>query len=145
MEKLYMKIRYVMLILILMLLVGAASAWMPDYQYRKSHTISGSSAGDQTNYQIKIGVHRTDGIDNGNQVFIGERCKADYSDIRFATTADVPLDYWIEMSDDSAAKIWVEVSSIPTAGTTIYLYYGNTGASSVSNGDATFQFFDHFD
>ena len=144
-----MKVRYVMLILVLMLLVGAASAWMPDYQYRKSHDISGSAVGTQTNYQMKFVVHRTTGTDSGVDVYVDQKCKADYSDIRFATAAtdSVPLDYWIDPSYDSFnAVIWVEVPSIPSAGTTqIYMYYGNSGASSVSNGDATFLLFDNFD
>src|SRR6202035_2866617 len=33
---------------------------------------------------------------------------------------------------------------IPTAGTTVYLYYGNPSAISTSSGDATFNFFDDF-
>lgn len=39
----------------------------------------------------------------------------------------------------------MEVTSVPTGGTTIYMYYGNIGASSATNGVATFSFFDDFD
>jgi len=142
-----MKIRYVMLILVLMLLVGAASAWLPNSQYRKSNDIAGSPTGAQTNYQMMFIVHRTTGTDAGAHVYVGNKCNADYSDIRFTTAAadNVPLDYWIQVSNSSIAQIWVEVPSIPTTGTTIYMYYGNVTANSKSNGDATFRLFDHFD
>jgi len=36
------------------------------------------------------------------------------------------------------------VPSIPTTGTQLYLYYGNGTAPSLSDGDATFLFFDDF-
>jgi parallel beta-helix repeat protein len=139
-----LKFRYVLLVIVLLLLVSSASAWMTGYDYRKSHTITGSSAGDQTNYQVKIVVHRATGTDGGSDVYVGTKCKADYSDLRLTKTDDSLLDYWIESSDSSSATVWVEIPSIPTSGTQIYMYYGNTGASSVSNGDATFLFFDHF-
>ena len=41
------------------------------------------------------------------------------------------------------ARIWVKVPSIPSGGTTIYLYYGNPAASAASNGTTTFVFFDN--
>ncbi|MEM0476126.1 MAG: DUF2341 domain-containing protein, partial [Candidatus Aenigmatarchaeota archaeon] len=42
-------------------------------------------------------------------------------------------------------KIWVKVPSIPAnSNKTIYLYYGNPSATSMSNGDNTFIFFDDF-
>jgi hypothetical protein len=41
------------------------------------------------------------------------------------------IPFWIESWDPSAktASIWVKVPSIPVAGTTIYLYYGNPAAT----------------
>ena len=38
--------------------------------YRKSHEIVGSTAGAQTNYQIRIKVHRTLGMDSGEDVYL---------------------------------------------------------------------------
>ncbi|MFW9879004.1 MAG: DUF2341 domain-containing protein, partial [Candidatus Thorarchaeota archaeon] len=53
------------------------------------------------------------------------------------------LDYWIESWDNTGSSIiWVK---IPTLGTsTIYMYYGNPTATSLSNGTNTFIFFDDF-
>jgi hypothetical protein len=40
-------------------------------------------------------------------------------------------------------RVWVKVPSIPASTTkTIYVYYGNPGATSLSNGDSTFDYFD---
>ena len=141
-----MKIRYVMIILLLLLLAGVVSAWLPDYQYRKSHHIDGSITGDQTNYPVMIVVHRSSGIDTERNVYVQTKCKEDYSDIRYTLGDDTVLDYWIAGSNSTEATMWVEVPSIPSSGgADIYIYYGNSGATAYSNGDATFLFFDHFD
>ncbi|MCG2824966.1 MAG: DUF2341 domain-containing protein, partial [Thermoplasmatales archaeon] len=47
---------------------------------------------------------------------------------------------------EEKSKLWVKVPSIPANEETIvYMYYGNPGASSVSDGDVTFDFFDDFE
>lgn len=72
--------------------------------------------------------------------------QADFDDIRF-TSSDktTDLSYWLESKTDSTtATFWVKVPSIPTAGTTIYAYYGNATTSTTGNGDNVFTFFDDF-
>jgi len=98
------------------------------------------------NYQVKITVHRSAGSDSGSDVYVGTNCEADYDDIRFTTSdGETLLDYWIEKgADSSSATIWVEFDSIGTNATTFYMYYGNAGASAVSDGDAAFIIFDDF-
>ena len=54
------------------------------------------------------------------------------------------MSYWIQETGTNYAIVWVKVPSIPTSGTQMYLYYGNPIATSQSNGDATFLFFDDF-
>ena len=93
---------------------------------------------------MKFVVHRTTGIDSGKDVYVGTNCNYDYSDLRFTTLDNTPRSYWIESYDADSATVWVKVPSIPTSGTQIYLYYGNSGAESASNGDTTFLFFDDF-
>jgi len=68
----------------------------------------------------------------------------DGSDIRFTASDETTLqDYWVESWDTSGtSKIWVEVTAPGTS--TIYMYYGNATASSASDGDTTFEFFDDF-
>ena len=56
------------------------------------------------------------------------------------------INYWIENFTNESAIIWVKVPFIPkTSNTTIYMYYGNPSATSESNGDAVFKFFDDFE
>ena len=69
------------------------------------------------------------------------------ADIRFTDADGNELSYWIESWDYSGrrAKIWVNVTSIPTSGNVkIRMYYGNPNATSASNGDTTFELFDDF-
>lgn len=69
---------------------------------------------------------------------------SDGSDIRFYDTSWNPLPYWIEKwNEGGESVIWVKV---PNAGTNrIYMFYGNSSASSKSNGAAVFDFFDDFE
>lgn len=104
---------------------------------REPITITGSTAGAQTNYQVKITVS----YDSDMQ--------ADFEDIRFTDSDGTTLiDYWLESkTDSSTADFWVEAPNIPVSPNTvtIYMYYGNSSASSASNGNNTFVLFDSFD
>lgn len=60
-----------------------------------------------------------------------------------AITDFVELDFWVQHFDNTSdvADIWVQVASIPAGEqTTIYLYYGSTGATSASDELATFSY-----
>jgi len=73
--------------------------------------------------------------------------KPDGVDIRFADENSKELTYWIEEWDYSSKKaiIWVKVPRIPANGETkLLMYYNNPFAVEVSNGEATFDFFDDF-
>ena len=57
------------------------------------------------------------------------------------------MDYWIESkSDGNWALVWVEIAdNITTTNQTLaWMYYGNTGGVSTSNGTNTFILFDDF-
>lgn len=107
--------------------VEALSGWSK----KKPITINGSSSG-LTNYQVQLTVNYDADM------------QSDYDDLRFKDLNDNNLNYWIEDYDASSATIWVNIPSIPSSGTTIYMYYGNSGASGASDGDSTFIFFDNF-
>src|SRR5450756_1283772 len=103
---------------------------------RKMITVTGSTAGVQANYPVKVTVAYAAGM------------KADFSDLRFTDSSGTTLlSYWIETeADSSTAVVWVKVPSVPIAPntTTVYAYYGNPAAVSLSNGDTTFTLFDTF-
>ncbi|MFW9850631.1 MAG: DUF2341 domain-containing protein [Candidatus Thorarchaeota archaeon] len=119
--------------------------WLSGWEYRKRHTISGAS-GAGTNYQIEINVHYGSGTDVGAHVYCGSECRTDFGDIRFTDNdGSTLLDYWMETySSSGSATFWVEVSDDLDTTQIIYVYYGNSQAVDVSDGDATFPFFDDF-
>jgi len=89
-----------------------------------------------SNYQVNFVVS-----------YVSSKMKSDFSDLRFTDSDQVtPIPYWIESYTASvSASVWVKVPSIPASSTkSIYMYYGNSGATSASNGIATFEFFDDF-
>ncbi|RLB80123.1 MAG: hypothetical protein DRH17_12545, partial [Deltaproteobacteria bacterium] len=124
-------------------------AWLEGWQYRKSHEIVGSTAGAVTDYQIRIKVHYGSGTDSGEDVYLNGKCRTDFGDIRFTSDDGVTeLPYWMEEKvDGDYAIFWVKVPSIPANPNTatIYIYYGNPDATTTSNGDNTFLFFDDFE
>lgn len=105
--------------------------------YRKPLAITGTTAGAQTAFPVKLSI-----------AFAPGKMKSDFSDLRF-TAADgvTALDYWVESSTaSSAATAWVKLPSIPASPATvsIYMYYGNAAAAAAGSGAAVFLLFDDF-
>jgi hypothetical protein len=111
--------------------------WNASWSYKKVYNLSNASAG----YQMKILI----GSDVGEgscDVNCESHCNTDFSDLRFTNAAeDTELDYWIESyTTDGVAVVWIETNGDAS----LYMYYGNAGASTTSSGANTFQFFDDF-
>ena len=112
------------------------------WTYKRSHSITSGTT--LTDYQVKIRVYRSEGTSTGDTVYLGSKCLADYGDIRFVASDDTTeLSYWMETNAGTYADFWVKVPSI-VSDSYIYIYYGNSSATTTSNGDTTFQFFDDF-
>lgn len=134
----------------------AGENWLTGWDYRKSHLIT-ASAGAGTGYQVGIKVYKTTGTDgtetvNGvtmGKVYVGSDCLDNFNDIRFTDDdGDTLLDFWLDpdyLVSATSAVFWVEVKDTLESNATIYVYYGNSGAASASNGANTFLLFDHFD
>jgi len=116
--------------------------------YRKPITVNNTSnASTLTGYQILVTV------DTASLITAG-KIQSDCDDIRFtddSTSYDTAgwynnYPYWIESGcNTSTTKIWVKVDSIAASSNkTIYMYYGNSSAFGLSNGDNAFDFFDDF-
>ncbi len=120
--------------------------WNSSWNYRKQHKINGSSAGNQTNYQMNITVINGSGTDSGATLYIDNKARSDFGDIRFINSTDYELDYWIEKNyTGENATFWVEIPFISNVtDNTIYIYYGKNDATTTSNGTNTFIFFDDF-
>jgi len=91
-----------------------------NWQYRRPISVSNTSGNNLTDYQVLISL---------NSSFDFNNAKSDGSDIR-VTSGDgiITIPFWIESWSASSqqAKIWVKVPGIPTSGTTVYIYYGNS-------------------
>ncbi len=104
--------------------------WLNGFGYRRP--ISLSPATPQANYQVKVTL-TTGVMDNPYS-----NINANGSDIRFTGSDGTTLqDYWIESWDNTGTStIWVEVKT--SGESIIYMYYGNSSASSTSDISATF-------
>ena len=111
-----------------------------DWSYRKSIAIYNATSTTLTDYQVEVTV----GYNTSTDVDVN--CEAhsqtDFDDIRFTNSGeDVLLSHFRESYTASASStFWVKIPSLTgSATTTIYIYYGNSSASSASNGkDALF-------
>ena len=130
------------LIIALVVSVGMASALSNsgggDSKYYKEITLKEKSGNSLSDYQVLVELNSSN---------FPDKAKLDGSDLRFAED-EKEFSYWIEDYDASAknTRIWVKVPSIPANGEAIIkMYYGNEKASSVSDGNAVFEFFDDFE
>jgi hypothetical protein len=115
-----------------------------------------STQGNQWNYSQEIIVNDSAGktltdypvsvcLNSSNFNF--SKAKNDGSDIRFFS-GNKTLNFWIETwsLENQEATIWVDVPSLPANGNCeVIMKYGNSKATSTSNGKKTFDFFDSFD
>lgn len=94
------------------------------WTYRKRLDIVGSDT-EQTNYQMKLIVHRTDGTDGGGHIYVGERCKDDFSDLRFTAEDGTGLSYWVEEINPSIDVEYAYSAATASSGTASYLIDDN--------------------
>jgi len=120
--------------------------WLSNWDYRKSCIVT-NSTGAGTNYQIKVTAHYGSGTDSDQNVYLNSRSQTDFDDVRFTDDdGETLLDIWVEETSVSDYAIfWVEVADSLETNQTIYIYYGNDDASSVSDIDATFFFADDWE
>lgn len=117
---------------------GAA---LPAPLYSQTVTIDNPDSSPLTDYQVEIT------LDASNFDFAAAAPGG--ADLRFYSSGGTTaLPYWIQSYDATAQKatIWVKVPELPAdATTTIVMRYGNEpDATSASDGNATFPFFDDF-
>jgi hypothetical protein len=113
--------------------------WLVGWAHRKiSGITAGSGAG--ADYQMRIHVLYGSGSDSGEDVYLNGECKVDFSDLRFTSSDGVTvLSYWLQSKTDSDnAVFWVKVTENLDSDRTIYVYYGNASATSLSSQANTF-------
>ncbi|MBN2831568.1 MAG: DUF2341 domain-containing protein [Candidatus Omnitrophica bacterium] len=119
------------------------------YQYRKAFSIKNNSAEDLYNYQLKLRIGESE-LTQGVGLNTSARAKDDFSDLRFtATDTQTILPYYLENiegeSPNRVAVVWVKIPQVLKGSLLkLYLYYGNSEAEGISDGNKTFDFFDDF-
>ncbi|MDD4985844.1 MAG: DUF2341 domain-containing protein, partial [Dehalococcoidales bacterium] len=103
------------------------------------------TASDQAMYQQEVVIHRADGtnyeeITNGWRlwhVYVGDRCREDYSDLRYTDATGIQLVYYLLPDyNTNQARFYVRLERADQPGT-LQILYGNSGVPSASNADAT--------
>ena len=111
------------------------------WNYRTPVTIDNTSNTEQLNdYQVKIEVNTQELIANG-------KARIDGGDMRFLDKSGVVLSFWVENNTYNTDKttFWVKIPQIiSSTKDTIYFFYGQPTASSIADGEATFELFDDF-
>lgn len=113
---------------LLLALLSTVSLWAQPagYLFYKPITLNGSQIqGTHTNFPVLISITDPD---------LAANARSDGFDIVFTTSASSTtiLDHQIESYNSSTGQLiaWVKVPNLPDAGTTIYMFYGNSSVSS---------------
>ncbi|HHB93386.1 MAG TPA: DUF2341 domain-containing protein [Thioploca sp.] len=109
--------------------------WNNSWGYKKEIKVQENSGTTLTNYSILLHI-----LYNSNM-------NTNFSDLRFTNSAEnTELGYWIENYTASTdAYIWIKVPTLTASiNTSIYMYYGNSVATTTSNFNNAFLFADDF-
>ena len=134
--------------IILMALIGSASAAFDpaDYTYSEDFFVNSTTA--QTNYQVKMILSNATGYSATGVWYTNGTTRDDWLDVAWTDTSNNLLPFWNETGSYTATTStwWINVSSIADDNTTeIRVHYGDADAViSYANGTATFDFFDDF-
>jgi hypothetical protein len=107
----------------------ASAAWFDEgWSYRQRIDISNSSGSTQSNFQVQLSF-------NTSALITAGKLQTNCNDLRITDQGGNLLPFWIEPTtcNTTTTKIWVKVTSIPTSGAPLYLYYSNPSASSGSS------------
>ena len=113
-----------------------SGSWLSGWSYRKSITIS-NVTGAGTGYQIKLRLHYGSGTDNPatGDIYLNGKCRTDFGDVRFTTSGGLEINYWLrKYVAGDWAEFWVKIpEDLSVTNRTIYVYYGNSDATTTSN------------
>ena len=129
--------KLITIILTLCLLMPLANAWWDNnWDYRMPLNFTGSK--NETAVTLKLFLNTTN--------FNYSNANPNGDDLRFIDADDITeYKYYIyKWNTSGVSTVYVNVSDINTSKRTLYLYYGNAGASSVSSPEGVFQIFDDF-
>lgn len=105
-----------------------SAAWWDDaWHYRKAISITNSSGSNLTDFQVSVSIGTSQLIADG-------KMQTDCDDIRITDINGNLLPYWIETGtcNTDITNIISKIDSLPVAGSTIYIYYGNPSAQTAT-------------
>ena len=92
-------------------------------------------------FQMMLNISNNSAGLAGNATYVNISCLAlNCSDLRFTLDNSINLSYWFEVNTSNTStwgRVWVNV----TGNGTVNMYYGNSAAPWVNNGDTTFMAF----
>lgn len=111
--------------------------WDEDWTSRRPINLFVSAGATTSDYQVLLNIS------------YDYRMNFDFSDLRFVKYQDniTEYPYWIEnKTDGERAFVWVRIDSsvTPQNDTFMWMYFGNSAATSMSDGSQVFYFFDDF-
>ena len=114
--------------------------WLSGYNYRVPITITNSSGGTLTNYQVHVTINTANLISLGKLQSNGNDLTATDTD------GSTQLSSWFDPTtlNTATTDLWIKIPSLPAGTYTIYVYYGNSGASMQSSIVNTFIYGDDF-
>jgi len=120
--------------------------WLNGWTYRKEINITGVSGAGQ-NYPVHVTLMYGDGVSNSTHIFLHNHAQMDFDDVRFTDddrTSLIPY-FIIEKTDGESASVWFAPQDSLDSDLTVYLYYGNPEAASISDWENVFELYDKFD
>lgn len=116
-------------------------AWLSTWSHRKTVTITGETGAGE-DYQVPLSI----GDSSGGDFHLEGHCTSFPNDITVTDNDRTTLlDHWVEDLTVDPISMWVEVADDLGINVDVCVYYDKLGESSASNGDNTFNLFDHFD
>jgi len=114
---------------------GDSVSWYDGTWRSRKGIVLNNSGSALSDYQVKV------------DLIYDNQMQPDFDDIRFVDSdGSTQLFCWLDdYTASTSATFWVRVPYIPPGNKTIYIYYGNDDAVSVSNGSQTFLFYDDFE
>ncbi|MDO8487707.1 MAG: DUF2341 domain-containing protein [bacterium] len=117
------------------------AAWFDDnWGYRQKSTITNAGSA-QTNFQVAITLDTA-------TLITASKMQSDCDDLRITDAGGKLLPHVIEEGsgpcNNASTKIWVKIPSIPASNQILYIYYGNSAAGNIEDGQTVFDFFDNF-
>ncbi len=110
--------------------------WDSGFGYRQSFNVSEVSGSALSGFQVNVSVNTAVLVSLG-------KMRSDCADMRFVDASGVLIPFYLDAGCNSAAtRVWLRMNLSAYQNTTIYLYYGNATASSVSNGSMVFEYYD---